>query len=152
MALIAANAAPFPDIVLVADPAPNLLRITTPLVQNPDAARGELPRLDDALVYLRLDVRAVDATGSVPVGPTLAMPNSCRGRSLFVNGGDKERPVGSIAAGAVPRALSLPIVDIRTGTQPRARRRRSAAGSGGSGSRADLKGARGRRRRAGSGR
>ncbi len=73
-ALIAANAAPFPDIVLVADPEPNLLRITTPLVQNPDAARGELPRLDDALVYLRLDVRAVDATGSVPVGPTLAMP------------------------------------------------------------------------------
>jgi type VI secretion system protein ImpL len=74
LALIAANAAPFPDIVLVADPRPNLLRITTPLVQNPEAARGDLPRLDDALVYLRLDVRALDATGSSPVGPTLAMP------------------------------------------------------------------------------
>jgi type VI secretion system protein ImpL len=74
LALIAANAAPFPDIVLVADPRPNLLRVTTPLIQNPDAARGDLPRLDDALVYLRLDLRAVDATGTSPVGPTLAMP------------------------------------------------------------------------------
>ena len=73
-ALIAANAAPFPDIVLAAEPEPNLLRITTPLVQNPDAAQGALPRLEDALVYLRLDVRALDATGSVPVGPSLAMP------------------------------------------------------------------------------
>lgn len=74
LALIAANAAPFPDIVLAADPEPNLLRVTTPLVQNPDAAQGDLPRLDDARVYLRLDVRAVDATGNVPVGPSLAMP------------------------------------------------------------------------------
>jgi hypothetical protein len=105
-----------------------------------------------ARVYLRLDVRALDATGSVPVGPSLARPDSCRGRlRFFVDGGDKERPVGSIATGAVPRASSLPIVAIRNGTQ-RARRRRSAAGSGGSRSRADLKGARGRRRRAGSGR
>ncbi len=74
LALVAANAAPASEVALLPEPRPNVLRIETPLIPNPETAQGEAPRLDRARLFLRLDIRAVDPGGGRPVGPPLAMP------------------------------------------------------------------------------
>ena len=74
LALIAADAAPASDVALSPEPRPNVLRIDAPLIPNPEAAAGKLPRLDAARLRLRLDVRAVDPGGGRPVGPPREMP------------------------------------------------------------------------------
>jgi hypothetical protein len=74
LAMVAANAAPESDLVTLADARANVLRLTVPLIPNPDAAQGDAPRIDQAVIYLRAELRGIDPGGGQPVGPPLAMP------------------------------------------------------------------------------
>jgi type VI secretion system protein ImpL len=74
LAMIAANATDASELALLPDQRANALTLTAPLIQNPEAAQGDLPRIERAALHLRVTLRAVDPGGGQPVGPPLAMP------------------------------------------------------------------------------
>ncbi|WP_139283972.1 type VI secretion system protein [Rubrimonas cliftonensis] len=71
--MVAANAPGGADLQTLGDPRPNVIRIATPLLVNPAAAAGAAS-LDRAELYMRVEIRPLDAGGLQAAGPALRMP------------------------------------------------------------------------------